>query len=392
MKQLIYVLLSYLVIITPTYTLCHSEQDIQDWCIVGGGPAGIIMVSLLRDLGVPDHEIHWADANDFSVGRLSSYPTVPGNVKTGALIKFFKSLKTFQEVKSPALEKLLVHDELDLNYECFLKVIIDPLQEITHHLLTKVDGIHGNVTSLDFVDDVWNVQIENNKIIKARYVVLATGSHPRKLDYGVKEIPFDIALDKQALKQEIKPSDIIGVVGSAHSAILILKFLSELRVGRIINFYTEPIKYAVDMGNWILHQEEGLKGITARWAKEVLEKHLPINLIRVINTSENRRRWLNNCTKIVYACGFERNKLPLINGDNSSIQYNESTGTIGPRLFGFGIAFPEKVTDQAGNTEHRVGLLSFLSYAQRVVPQWIATKDYMESFKIYESLFTIDIL
>jgi hypothetical protein len=392
MKQLIYVLLSYLVIITPSHALCHSEQDVQDWCIVGGGPAGIIMVSLLRDLGVPDHEIHWADANDFSVGRLSSYPTVPGNVKTGALIKFFKSLKTFQEVKSPALEKLLVHDELDLNYECFLKVIIDPLQEITQHLLTKVDGIRGNVTSLDFIDDVWNVQIENNKMIKARYVVLATGSHPRKLDYGVKEIPFDIALDKQALKQEIKPSDIIGVVGSAHSAILILKFLSELRVGRIINFYTEPIKYAVDMGNWILHQEEGLKGITARWAKEVLEKQLPLNLIRVINTPENRRRWLNNCTKIVYACGFERNNLPLINGDNSSIQYNESTGTIGPRLFGFGIAFPEKVTDQAGNTEHRVGLLSFLSYAQRVVPQWIATKDYMESFKIYESLFTIDIL
>ncbi|MFZ5954027.1 MAG: FAD-dependent oxidoreductase [Candidatus Dependentiae bacterium] len=392
MKQLVCFLLSCFFCLNFNFVFSQNEPEIQDWFVVGGGPAGIIMVSLLRDLGIPDNEIHWADANNFTVGRLSSYPTVPGNVKTGVLIKFFKSLKTFQEVKSPALEKLLYNCELDPNYECFLKVIIDPLQEITQYLLTKVDGVQGKVISLDFIDDVWHIQTENNKTIKARYVVLATGSHPKKLNYGLKEIPFDVALDKTALTQAIMPSDVVGVVGSAHSAILILKFLSELRVGRIINFYTEPIKYAVDMGSWILHQEEGLKGITARWAKEVLEKKLPSNLIRIINTPEARKKWLVNCTKIIYACGFERNNIPLINGDNSNVVYNESTGTIGPRLFGFGIAFPEKVTDQAGNTEHRVGLLSFLSYAQRVVPQWITTKDFMESCESYDSLFTIDLL
>lgn len=392
MKRYLSLILLIFIFSGPFEQIAYAAQsENTNWCIIGGGPAGIIMVSILRDLGIPDAEIFWIDANQFNVGRLSSYPTVPGNVKTGYLVNFFKSLKTFQEISSPALNKLLHSNEYDINLECPLKVITDPLQEVTDHLLTKVNAIHGKVNSLDFVDDNWQISINDTKIT-AHYTVLATGSHPRQLDYGITEIPFDLALDKDALSTQIRPHDVVAVVGSAHSAILILKFLSEMRVGRILNLYTEPIKYTVDMGGWFLHQEEGLKGITARWAKEVLEKKLPSNLMRVINTPENRKSWLANCTKIIYACGFEKNNLPLINGKKTDGSYNETTGTIGQRLFGFGIAFPEKVVDKAGNTEHRVGLLSFLSYAQRVVPQWITTKDFVDSCYNFESLFVIDML
>ena len=62
--------------------------------------------------------------------------------------------------------------------------------------------------------------------------------HPKKLDYDCKhEIPLDIALDKSALAQCITQQDTVAVVGSAQSAILLLKYLTELHCGRIINFY-----------------------------------------------------------------------------------------------------------------------------------------------------------
>jgi hypothetical protein len=52
-----------------------------------------------------------------------------------------------------------------------------------------------------------------------------------------------------------------------------------------------------------------------------------------------------------------------------------------------------------GNTEHRVGLNSFMEYAQEVIPQWATHKTkrdkYMQQknmLKKYKQLFAIDML
>ena len=89
------------------------------------------------------------------------------------------------------------------------------------------------------------------------HVVLATGSHPRTLDYQCShEIPLDCALDKQVLSQMIESTDSIAVIGSLHSAVLVLKSLSELPVKRILNFYKHQLEYE--------KPEIGLMGVAAR--------------------------------------------------------------------------------------------------------------------------------
>lgn len=366
----------------------NSTHSNSDWTIIGAGPGGIITIGLLLDLGISGSSITWIDP-EFTVGRLGKYyATVPANTKTKLFVSFMQSCKTFMECKSEAINKL---QEYEQEKELELAIIVKPLQDITEHLKTKVNILQGNVTGLEFEDTSWNVTVDNSKQITSENVVLATGSHPRSLHYPCEqEISLDIALNKDLLKDHISQEDSIAVIGSSHSAVLVLKFLTELKVKRIINFYKNPIQYAIDMGTWLLHNSTGLKGVAAQWAREVLEKNPPAHLIRMINTPDALQAWLPVCNKIIYAVGYERNELPLINGQNQ-VTYNDHSGVIAPRLFGIGIAFPEEYIDPLGNKEHRVGLNSFMEYAQRVIPQWI-NKETRSRLRQYEELFVIDLL
>ena len=357
------------------------------WTIIGAGPAGITTIGLLLDLGVQGKDITWVDP-DFGVGRIGQlYSSIPSNTKTKLFVEFINACKVFQECDSPALEKLYQYNP-EIEYP--LHIIIDPLKDITTHLMSKVNVLRTRLQSLNFQENVWGVGVTDSQFT-SEHVVLATGSHPYSLDYSCNhEIPLDMALNKERLAQEVTSEDSIAVVGGAHSAVLILKFLSELNVKRIINFYKSPIRYAVDMGDWILYNESGLGGIAAQWAQNVLEKSPPANLVRIYNCAESLDAWLPICNKIIYAVGFERNTLPVI-PENAKLEYDSTTGIIAPRLFGIGIAFPETYTDPLGNVEYRIGLSQFMEYAQRVIPQWMK-KDYQGTFERFNQLFTIDLL
>lgn len=371
-----------------SHIFVKNNQTVYDssWTIIGAGPAGIIVVGLLLDLGIKPSDITWIDP-EFNVGRLSAYANVPANTKTQLFINFIESCKTFQQCNSPAVKRLYTYQP-DKEYP--LHIITEPLQDITTYLLSKVNGIRGSLEALQFDDNCWHVGIEKNSI-KSEHVVLATGSHPCCLNYPCeKQIPLDIALNKNLLEQQVCCDDSIAVIGGSHSAILLLKNLCELRVKRIINFYKKPIQYAVDMGTWMLHNANGLKGIAAEWARDVLEKTPPANLIRLYNCPETIDAWLPVCNKIIYAIGFERNSLPPINNSND-ITYDDRSGIIAPRLFGIGIAFPEQYTDPLGNQEHRVGLNSFMDYAQRVLPLWIS-QETRSRLAFFDQLFTIEVL
>lgn len=376
----------YLVMFIGSQQSFCAQID-YDWAIVGAGPGGMIVAGLLLDLGTSPDRILWIDPK-FDVGRLGEYyTTVPGNAKTKLYVEFIDACKTFLASGSLAIDRLRQYDQYK---EYPLHVIVDPLRDITHYLRTLVDSQIGSLTALDFIDDNWRVEI-GGRVIMARNVVLAHGCHPRSLNYDCKnEIPLDIALDAAELAQQVSTEDSIAVVGSAHSAILILKFLSELKVNRIINFYNKPLQYAVDMGDWVLHSSDGLKGVTAEFARHVLEKNLPAHLMRVFNSPAALQAWLPVCNKIIYAAGYERNLLPPING-SSSLVYNDTTGVIAERLFGIGLAFPERHVDPLGNIEHRIGLSSFMEYALRMVPQWASSMIHKTDLPS-EQLFEIDML
>lgn len=363
----------------------ECQQD-YEWAIFGAGPAGIIVVGLLMDLGVDAKRIVWVD-REFSVGSFNLYNNVPANSTVQSFIDFLHTCKTFSSCKI-SLDALCNYG---FDREPSLGELAVPLQEITNYLCTQVIVVRECLQALNFDDEAWHVAAGDINF-SAKRVVLATGSHPRSLDYNCDtQIPLDSALDKSKLAQLVKPNDTIAVIGSAHSAILAMKFLSELNVGRIINFYNKPLQYVEDMGSWALHAESGLKGIAAQWAREVLEKNQPPNLMRIMNCEAARTAWLPICNKIIYAAGFERNDLPPINGSSQPVSYDSKTGVIGTHLFGIGIAFPELQTDPLGNSEYRIGLNSFINYAQRVIPEWM-NKDLLNRFRSFEDLFIIDLL
>jgi hypothetical protein len=51
----------------------------------------------------------------------------------------------------------------------------------------------------------------------------------------------------------------VGVVGSSHSAILVLKNLYELGNVSVANFSCSPLIYAIYKDDWILYDNTGLK-------------------------------------------------------------------------------------------------------------------------------------
>ena len=384
MKKRCY-LLSLLLFLSVQST---PQKTSTQWTIIGAGPAGILTIGLLLDLGIQEKDITWVD-QEFNVGRLGKYyKTVPANLKSKLFVQFINDCKTFQHCPlTPSIEKLhSYHPEKEYP----LQTIVEPLQDITNYLKKRVNAKKGFVSSLDYQDNIWHIGVGQEEITSS-YVVLATGCHPRELNYPIKnKIPLDIAINKTMLVQYVNNRDSIAIIGSAHSAILIMKYLSELKVREIINFYTKPCTYVEDKGNWIANESSGLKGVTAWWAKNVLEKNPPHNLKRVQNTKQNRDKWLPLCNKIIYAIGYERNELPEINGSHQ-VTYDNGSGIIGPRFFGIGIAFPEMHTDPEGHTESRVGLPFFMEYAQRIIPQWI-TKERLQRLQAYEDLFTIELL
>ncbi len=79
-------------------------------------------------------------------------------------------------------------------------------------------------------------------------------------------------------------------------------------------------------------------------------------------------------------------------------EYDPSTGIItlpdsySPRLFGVGIAFPEKIVDPWGKKQFAVGIIDFLHYAQRTVPNWVAKKRQTSYLTKFDHIFDIKVL
>lgn len=390
----LFIILSFTTTI-PTTLLKQLKGSVNHnadvtWTIVGAGPAGIAVVGLLLDLGVDGKTITWVDP-EFNIGRLGKYYYhVPGNAKAIDYIAFVNQCHTFQEYSSPALDSLRMHDPQEF---CTLAVIIDPLQDLTHYLRGKVIARKNRLTELSFENEEWHITLNNNMQFTSHNVILATGSHPQTLNYPCKdEIPLDLALDKTTLTKLVDRDDTIALIGGSHSAILILKYLYELGTNRIVNFFKHPITYYFDMGEGNPTNPGGLRGTVAKWAYYTLEKEKPVNIIRLQNTLPARNSWLPICDKIIYAIGYERNEIPLLNSDNQQLDYDSTTGVISPRLFGIGIAFPEQVIDnETGNPRNLIGLLDFMTYAQQIIPEWMKKYPHKHLLR-FSNLFTIALL
>lgn len=336
------------------------------WAVVGAGPAGIAAVGKLLDNGILPDRILWLDPY-FDVGDLGAFWfTVSSNTKVKFFNHFLLNVKSFNYKESASQFKL---NQLHEDETCTLTHVVEPLQWITNHLLTKVKAVKTTVHKMALSERVWALS-SSHECYKAQNVILATGALPSSLDYpGLDVIPFYDAIDKKKLAAQVNNKNTYGVFGSSHSALIIVRYLVELGMNKVINFYRSPCRYAIELDDWILFDNTGLKGDTALWVRENIDGILPANLVRYTASKQNIDRYLPECDQVIYAVGFEKRKNIVI-GDYEETHYNPHIGIIGPGLFGLGIAYPECKTDPFGNVESQVGLWKFMVYLNRVMPVW----------------------
>lgn len=344
-----------------------DNKKIFHWAVIGAGPAGIAAVGKLLDHGIPADSILWCDPA-FNVGDLGLYwSNVSSNTKAKLFSNFLHA--------SPSFAYEFVAGNFDLHKlnpeeTCTLKYVVEPLQWISNQLEKKVCTQKTVIHGMSLSERLWSLS-DGTKTYQSRNVILATGALPSSLNYpGVQVVPFDIAIDKERLARTVCLDDTYAVFGSSHSAIIILRHLVEMGVKKVINFYRSPCRYALDMNDWILFDNTGLKGQSAAWARENIDGILPDNLVRYNTTEPNIARYLPECNKVIYAVGFEKRKNIVI-GDYEDTKHNPHVGIIGPGLFGFGIAYPELKADAFGCVESQVGLWKFMVYLNKVLPVWL---------------------
>jgi len=347
-----------------------AHRTTEEWVVVGAGPAGIAAVGKLLDCKTQPGSIVWIDPQ-FRVGDFGAkWNQVPSNTTVWRFLEYIRSCDSFGI--GEAISGFDIHS-MDPYGTCILKDVVEPLQWITNSLVKIVPTIRSEVTLVRPADNVWLLQTPARDL-RAKNVILAIGAEPRRLPYPVPAISLEDAFDCGRLKKAVCREDAVGVFGSSHSAILAIRNLLDVGVGRVINFSRSLPRYAVDYGDWILYDNTGLKGETAEWVRQEMPKVPEDRLLRVGAGDGTVRRFLPQCTKVVYGVGFEPRRLRVEGADPT--KYDQTNGIIAPGLFGCGIAFPERVVDRAGNVELNVGILKFAKFLNRVVPIWLGGKEH----------------
>ncbi|SZF05524.1 unnamed protein product [Blumeria hordei] len=377
--------------------------------VVGAGPAGIAVVgNFLEQKKSP---ILWVD-DEFKAGRLNKhYREVPSNAKVKLFVEFADELLPFREIvrDTPSPNAYTKLRSLPQSSTCRIADAADLCQFLTNGLenFNGVEKLRGKVTSASWSSsDKWSIKVHSPSSgisetsgITAKILVLCTGSKPI-----TEPLPFSnlqtISLDT-ALKPSILPTVFssdekitVAVIGASHRAILVLRNLYHLACSTHPNlqikwFTRHPLRYAEERDGWILHDNTGLKAEVATWARENLEESQLVNsdvgkYLQKIATSrasekDDYQKHLPSCTHIVQAIGFQRNEVPTLERDGRRLDltFNQDTqifededGQKISRLYGAGIAWPERVTDPEGNVSSNVGMWEFMTFLKRAVPVW----------------------
>ena len=260
--------------------------------------------------------------------------------------------------------------EVDSRETCVLALVAEPLEWITRHLRERVTTYETTATALTLRRNQWTIDTEQESIASTN-VILAVGAVPKRLSYPrLREIPVEVALDPEKLRDQPLDGATVAVFGSSHSSMIALPHLLREPVEKVINFYRSPLKYAIYFDDWILFDDTGLKGRAAVWARENIDGVLPDRLERCLVSSPEFEEKIAECDHVVYTIGFERRQLPETR-QWGPLNYNPRNGILAPGLFGLGIAFPEYTEDPYGYGQYRVGLKKFMEYLNSVLPLWM---------------------
>lgn len=336
------------------------------WTVIGAGPAGIAAVGKLLDHGIAPEKIAWIDPA-FGAGDLGAkWRSVSSNTQVALFLDYLSGSSAFQFSAAPPMPIR----QVDPQETCALALIADPLVWVTQRLRERVEVLQTTATALFLENRQWRIETHQRELV-SQNVILAIGAVPKKLSHPhLQEIPLDVVLDPEKLAAQQLEDATVAVFGSSHSTMSALPNLLRHPVKRVINFYRSPLKYAIYLDDWILFDDDGLKGQAADWARENIDGRYPERLERCWVSAPDFAEKLAACDRVIYAVGFERRKLPETK-QYGVLDYDPTNGILAPGLFGCGIAFPAYVTDPFGYGQYRVGLKKFMDHLESVLPLWL---------------------
>lgn len=221
------------------------------WTVIGGGPSGIGAVGKLLD---HHQEVIWIDPCFELIGRMGQYYRgVPANTPNGSIWNAVYLCQSFH-IESYIIQKKL-KNELTLgdlsSTECSdLNYLVDVLEYITVLLQShpSVTVIQGKVT-LIILTNQWDIKVSvfdhNIQHVSSDFVIMATGATPNLPSNVPPNSPnhsVDMMVNTNTVKYffEQHPEMLRlpwAVVGSSHSAMLVIKNFIEVGVQSIVNYY-----------------------------------------------------------------------------------------------------------------------------------------------------------
>ncbi|KAL2269756.1 hypothetical protein VTJ83DRAFT_1940 [Remersonia thermophila] len=421
--------------------------------VVGGGPAGIAAVGKLLEV-FPGGNITWVDQS-FTGGTINQFLRgLPSYGTAGDYVAYAQTLPVIQKLwavpnrnRHNAVKAM---QALDPVRPCALSYVGDMLQLISDGLRkhARVQSVTGTVTLLarDPKTRVWTVAVDTTGVgtnppllsLRTPMVILCTGARPvvNTLPVQVSQLPLYTGLSRPHLTKILPPEEprTIAVIGSGHSAVLVLRNLAHLASTthphlRIRWLTRSPhLTYASHVGDSpngpvIANQYDGLTGKAAEFAREELDGDAlatspagrfitRVGLPTVPGEPRPQNKdWareqgdlehpalvsgLKGCDFAIQAVGFARARLPelrpgvdagtvALGTRPRTLMFNSETGSLYPAgadrmsavgLFGAGSGFPEVVPTPEMVKKPRVGVLWFMMFVKKMAPMWaLATRD-----------------
>ena len=306
--------------------------------LIGFGVAGQLLLSHILDI-LPAYKIAIVDP-DFIGGDLArDYRSINTNTTIQQKVDAFMSISNGKWVNTATALKT----RGDLNGCLSIASLAEDIRQTGHKMAASCNQIYDEVLNAmwDTTSKLWTLTFKSKRPTHSTSVIcVCSGILPRQEDCGIPIIPLRIALDPSALAKTVSPGQTVTIIGSAHSATLIIKHLNSLSDVRSICIYrgSEPFRYARD-GYY-----DGIKQESAVIADSIMKgEYSRLSLVHIsdIHALSNALRKSN---WIIQATGFDSRMIKFMDSLKAELQPNwdPATGlaTELPQVQAFGACVP----------------------------------------------------
>jgi hypothetical protein len=326
-----------------------------EYGIVGFGIAGQLLILELLQRSVQPEKIIIFDENFLGGALATQYGEVTSNTPWE---KTRKALAEYPQWSQHVLQK--GDQALQLSQCMPVSTIARYCLEVATLASPTVEKLTTRVKTIEQQQNtesgLWTVT-HTFGTQQVKKLFLCHGAEEKGFELCLPRLSLTIALDKSALMKHVTKSDSILLFGLSHSGTLVLKHLGELMIPTIAVYNTpQPFMYARD-GIY-----DGIKEDSATVADTILAGKYPCIKLQKFDETFPLLNAVRKATKVIYATGFTPRVL-----DGQPTVYDSTTATLGPNLFGYGIAFPG-ITELNGKKYVDVSVLSFQEQIRRTLP------------------------